>query len=158
MAINLSSAFHATRLALPAMQKTNWGRIINVASDPRPGGLGRKIRLRGRQTCCGGPDQGHRAGKRHQRRHLQRHLPRLGADAIGAKTGGRQGRGHGPVQRRSQEAAAERKGAIACNSPRPKSWARWRCFSAHPQATTCAAWPGTWTAAGRPSKDARPIP
>lgn len=32
MAINLSSAFHATRLALPAMQKSNWGRIINVAS------------------------------------------------------------------------------------------------------------------------------
>jgi 3-hydroxybutyrate dehydrogenase len=32
IAINLSSAFHATRLALPAMQKTNWGRIINVAS------------------------------------------------------------------------------------------------------------------------------
>ena len=32
MAINLSSAFHATRLALPAMQKANWGRIINVAS------------------------------------------------------------------------------------------------------------------------------
>ena len=30
MAINLSSAFHATRLALPAMQKANWGRIINV--------------------------------------------------------------------------------------------------------------------------------
>ena len=32
MAINLSSAFHATRLALPAMLKSNWGRIINVAS------------------------------------------------------------------------------------------------------------------------------
>lgn len=32
IAINLSSAFHATRLALPAMQKNNWGRIINVAS------------------------------------------------------------------------------------------------------------------------------
>lgn len=32
MAINLSSAFHTTRLALPAMQKANWGRIINVAS------------------------------------------------------------------------------------------------------------------------------
>lgn len=32
MAINLTSAFHTTRLALPAMQKTNWGRIINVAS------------------------------------------------------------------------------------------------------------------------------
>ncbi len=32
IAINLSSAFHATRLALPGMLAKNWGRIINVAS------------------------------------------------------------------------------------------------------------------------------
>ena len=32
IAINLNSVFHATRLALPAMQKAGWGRIINVAS------------------------------------------------------------------------------------------------------------------------------
>lgn len=32
LAINLSSAFHTTRLALPAMLAQNWGRIINVAS------------------------------------------------------------------------------------------------------------------------------
>ncbi|MBX3658183.1 MAG: 3-hydroxybutyrate dehydrogenase [Ramlibacter sp.] len=32
IAINLSSAFHASRLALPAMKAANWGRIINVAS------------------------------------------------------------------------------------------------------------------------------
>lgn len=32
LAINLSSAFHTTRLALPAMRAANWGRIINVAS------------------------------------------------------------------------------------------------------------------------------
>jgi len=32
IAINLTSAFHTTRLALPAMQQANWGRIINVAS------------------------------------------------------------------------------------------------------------------------------
>jgi 3-hydroxybutyrate dehydrogenase len=32
IAINMSSAFHTTRLALPAMKATNWGRIINVAS------------------------------------------------------------------------------------------------------------------------------
>ena len=32
IAINLSSAFHATRIALPGMQARNWGRIINVAS------------------------------------------------------------------------------------------------------------------------------
>ncbi len=32
IAINLTSAFHTTRHALPAMRKANWGRIINVAS------------------------------------------------------------------------------------------------------------------------------
>ncbi len=32
IAINLTSAFHTTRLALPAMKKNNWGRIINIAS------------------------------------------------------------------------------------------------------------------------------
>ncbi|WP_302175284.1 3-hydroxybutyrate dehydrogenase [uncultured Hydrogenophaga sp.] len=32
IAINLSSAFHTTRLALPAMRQANWGRIINIAS------------------------------------------------------------------------------------------------------------------------------
>lgn len=32
IAINLTSAFHTTRLALPAMRQANWGRIINVAS------------------------------------------------------------------------------------------------------------------------------
>jgi 3-hydroxybutyrate dehydrogenase len=32
LAINLSSAFHTTRLALPSMLKNKWGRIINIAS------------------------------------------------------------------------------------------------------------------------------
>jgi len=32
LAINLSSAFHTTRAALPAMLKNKWGRIINIAS------------------------------------------------------------------------------------------------------------------------------
>ncbi|HEY9869946.1 MAG TPA: 3-hydroxybutyrate dehydrogenase [Candidatus Obscuribacterales bacterium] len=32
IAINLTSAFHTTRLALPKMRARNWGRIINVAS------------------------------------------------------------------------------------------------------------------------------
>ena len=32
IAINLTSAFHTSRLALPAMKSANWGRIINVAS------------------------------------------------------------------------------------------------------------------------------
>ena len=32
IAINLSSAFHTSRLALPGMKARGWGRIINVAS------------------------------------------------------------------------------------------------------------------------------
>lgn len=32
IAINLSSAFHTTRLALPGMQGRGWGRILNIAS------------------------------------------------------------------------------------------------------------------------------
>jgi 3-hydroxybutyrate dehydrogenase len=32
IAINLSSAFHTTRLVLPSMRANSWGRIINVAS------------------------------------------------------------------------------------------------------------------------------
>ncbi len=32
IAINLSSAFHTTRLALPGMKARGWGRVINVAS------------------------------------------------------------------------------------------------------------------------------
>ncbi|WP_153062119.1 SDR family NAD(P)-dependent oxidoreductase, partial [Escherichia coli] len=32
IAINLSSAFHTTRLALPGMLQRGWGRIINIAS------------------------------------------------------------------------------------------------------------------------------
>jgi len=32
IAVNLSSAFHTTRLALPGMREAGWGRIVNVAS------------------------------------------------------------------------------------------------------------------------------
>src|SRR3954453_13992602 len=32
IAINLSSAFHTTRLAVPGMKAKQWGRIINTAS------------------------------------------------------------------------------------------------------------------------------
>jgi 3-hydroxybutyrate dehydrogenase len=32
IAINLTSAFHAMRLALPGMRTRNWGRVLNIAS------------------------------------------------------------------------------------------------------------------------------
>ena len=40
IAINLTSAFHTTRLALPKMKQANWGRIINIASVHGLVGLG----------------------------------------------------------------------------------------------------------------------
>src|SRR5262249_19718209 len=38
LAINLSSAFHTTRLALPALLKNKWGRTINIPSAHAPAG------------------------------------------------------------------------------------------------------------------------
>ena len=32
LSVNLSSAFHLTRLAMPAMKRRGWGRIVNVSS------------------------------------------------------------------------------------------------------------------------------
>jgi 3-hydroxybutyrate dehydrogenase len=32
IALNLSAAFHTTRLVIPGMKQTGWGRIVNVAS------------------------------------------------------------------------------------------------------------------------------
>ena len=32
IAVNLTSAFHTTKLSLPLMRSKNWGRIVNVAS------------------------------------------------------------------------------------------------------------------------------
>src|SRR5512133_1606985 len=50
IAINLSSAFHASRLALPAMRAANWGRIINVASEHGLVGLTKVIALENATT------------------------------------------------------------------------------------------------------------
>jgi len=42
IAINLSSAFHTTRIAMPAMKARNWGRVINIASTHGLVGSGSK--------------------------------------------------------------------------------------------------------------------
>ena len=57
IAINLSSAFHASRLALPAMLKSNWGRIINVASVAWFGRVRRKSRPMSRPSMASWVDQ-----------------------------------------------------------------------------------------------------
>ena len=85
IAINLSSAFHATRLALPGMRRQQLGPHHQHRLGARPGGLGAEVGLRGGQARHRRLDQGGGAGNRHHRHHRQRHLPGLGADAAGAE-------------------------------------------------------------------------
>ena len=58
---------------------------------------------------------------------------------------------HRPTRRPAASCWARR--SRRCSSPRPRSWASWRCSSARRPPTTCAAWPGTWTAAGRRNRN-----
>ncbi len=93
IAINLSSAFHAIRAALPAMKRKKWGRIINTAPRPRADRLAVQGRLCRGQARHRRPHQdgGARGGDR--RRHRQRHLPRLCLDAAGREADPRHGEG-----------------------------------------------------------------
>ena len=84
IAVNLSAAFHTTRLALPAMRRKDFGRIVNIASAHGLVASPGEVRLRGCQARPDRADQGHRARERRERGDLQRGLPRLGADPAGA--------------------------------------------------------------------------
>src|SRR5262245_58870690 len=70
IAINLSSAFHTTRLALPSMLAKKWGRIINIASAH---GLvaWRQVGPCGGEARHAGLDQGDRARDCRDGHHLQ---------------------------------------------------------------------------------------
>ena len=77
LAINLSSAFHTSRLVLPSMFDHKWGRIINIASAHGLVGSPFKIRLCRCQAWNCRADQSHGTGDCRTRRHLQCHLSRL---------------------------------------------------------------------------------
>ena len=95
IAINLSSAFHASRVVRHAESQLGSHHQYRIGSWL--GGFGRKVGLCGCQARHCGLDQSHCFGKRHFRRDLQRHLPRLGFNALGSKTSGRQSCGFGFV-------------------------------------------------------------
>ena len=89
LAVNLSSAFHATRLVLPGMRQRDFGRIVNISSVYGLLRHGQSRRLRHDQD---GADRLHpRRGARDRRpeHHLQRHLPRHVADARHRAAAGR---------------------------------------------------------------------
>ena len=77
LAINLSSAFHTTRLALPSMVANKWGRIVNIASAHGLVGSALQVGLCRGQARHGRPDQSDGARDGGAGHHLQRDLPRL---------------------------------------------------------------------------------
>jgi 3-hydroxybutyrate dehydrogenase len=92
IAINLSSAFHTTRLALPSMIFNKWGRIINIASAHGLVGSAYKSAYVA-ATRYARPHQGDGARDGRARHHLQRHLPRLCLHAARGGTDRRSGEG-----------------------------------------------------------------
>ena len=123
LSINLSSAFHTTRLALPAMRQNKFGRIINIASahglvaSTVQGGLCR------RQARHRRPDQGRGTGDGGRRHHLQRDLPGLRLYAAGRGADRRPGQGARHLPRQSSTTCCSRSNPTSALPP-SRSWAR----------------------------------
>lgn len=147
IAINLSSAFHTTRLALPGMKARGWGRIINVASvHGLVASANKSAYVAAKHGIIGLT----------KTTALETATTGVTANAICP------GWVLTPLVQKQVDAAPRPKvsptrkpSAVCwprrsprCSSPRPRNWARWRCSCARPPPTTCAAPPSTWTAAG----------
>ncbi len=78
IAINLSSVFHTTRLALPEMRTRNWGRIINIASVHGLVASKDKSAYVAAKTWRGGTHKDHCSGNCADGYYLQRALPLAG--------------------------------------------------------------------------------
>lgn len=154
LAINLSSVFHTTRLALPGMRQRNWGRIINIASV-----------------------HGLVASKEKSAYVAAKHAV-VGLTKTVALETARSGITcnaicpgwvltplvQQQIDKRIAEGSTRSRPAPSCwrkNSPpgslSPRnSWAKWRCFCAATPPPRCAAPHGTWMAAGWRSKPLAP--
>ena len=93
IAINLSSAFHTTRLALPSMLANKWGRIINIASAHGLVGSPYKSAYVAAKHGILGLTKVTALEVAEARHHLQRHLPRLCLHAAGRGADRRPGEG-----------------------------------------------------------------
>ena len=85
IAINLSSAFHTMRAAIPGMKKRKWGRIINICSAHSLRGLALQERLRLGQARPRRLHQGGGAGAGRARRHVERRVAGVRVDAAGGE-------------------------------------------------------------------------
>ncbi len=154
IAINLSSAFHATRLAVPAMREANWGRIINIASA-------HGLVASAQKSACVAAKHGIVGFTKSVALETATSgitcnaicpgwvLTAAGAEADRRPLGPRRHSG-----RPGAERPAGREAALAAIHHGRTAGAGWRCSCARRPPTRCAASPGRWTAAGPRSKAA----
>ena len=149
IAINLSAAFHAIRLALAADACAQLGPHHQHRQRPWPGRERAEGRLYRGQARPRRADQGGGAGDRDHRRHLQRHLSGLGAHAAGAEAD-RRARAEGRHRGRPRPSSIFcRRSSPRTNSSRPSRSADLRC--------SCARMPPRKSAVSRsPSMAAGP--
>ena len=81
LAVNLSSAFHTTRLILPGMRQRDFGRIVNIASIFGLRAVVNRVDYVTTKTALIGFTRAVALETAAPEHHLQRDLPRLVADA-----------------------------------------------------------------------------
>jgi 3-hydroxybutyrate dehydrogenase len=103
IAINLSSAFHATRAAIPIMKEQGRGRIVNIASAHGLVASPFKAAYVAAKHGILGLTKTVALETGHLRHHLQRHLPGLREDPAGRGPDRRPGQGPGDLGRGGDE-------------------------------------------------------
>jgi 3-hydroxybutyrate dehydrogenase len=147
IAINLTSAFHTTRLALPAMRRANWGRIINVASVHGLVGSAQKSAYVAAKHGIVGLTKVTALENATTGVTCNAICPGWVLTPLVQKQVDAKAAAHGMTNEEATKLLLGEK-EPSMQFTTPESWASWRCSSAPPPPTTCAAWPGTWTAAG----------
>ena len=146
LAVNLSAPFHLIRLALPAMKKRGWGRIINMASIYSTRAVADRIDYVTTKTAIVGMTRAVAIETAHERDHLQRALPGHAADT-----------GHPAkdcIALRPAKAApsTRRRATISRHASRPGGSSPWRASA--PWSSSCAS-PAATGHHGRDAADRR---
>ena len=130
IAINLSAAFHTTRLAVPAMKAKGWGRILNTGSAHSLVASPNKSAYVAAKHGIAGFTKSGRAGDRAGRHHGQLHFPGLCLDAAGRAANSRYHEDPRADPRAGRERRASCGSADEAVRHARRRLRRWRCSCA----------------------------